>query len=229
MNSLLHCVLHSATFRFVGNCAVLRVWGVPLVVGPHWPGVVVSFASIAGGTMLNLSVISRSSYPNSVFLHTFVLVMATFISLFLFLTAVSDPGLVVLQRLQPAVEFDGIEFDQVNDTPDSSQLSTGCGLDEDEDEEEFYPRQSKGKKSTALHHPVEESDDCWCDICDVSQGARSRGVYHCPDCNTCIEGHDHHCPWMGKCIGKRNMAMFCCFILCLCFYIFELCVVGLFL
>lgn len=31
---------------------------------------------------------------------------------------------------------------------------------------------------------------------------------HCPDCNVCIEGYDHHCVWMGTCIGKKNYRQF---------------------
>ena len=34
---------------------------------------------------------------------------------------------------------------------------------------------------------------------------------HCPDCDVCIEGYDHHCPWMGTCIGKKNKKPFIIF------------------
>ena len=36
--------------------------------------------------------------------------------------------------------------------------------------------------------------------------------YHCPACGACIEGHDHHCVWTGKCIGKGNYKVFICFV-----------------
>ena len=38
-----------------------------------------------------------------------------------------------------------------------------------------------------------------------------KNVEHCFDCNICVEGYDHHCPWTGKCIGDKNIY---------CFYIF---------
>jgi hypothetical protein len=33
-------------------------------------------------------------------------------------------------------------------------------------------------------------------------------VVHCYDCDICIKGHDHHCPWTGKCIGEGNIQYF---------------------
>lgn len=40
---------------------------------------------------------------------------------------------------------------------------------------------------------------------------RKEKTYHCDDCEICIIGYDHHCPWTSKCIGKGNL---------MCFYLF---------
>mmetsp|Transcript_17053 Transcript_17053/g.23997 ORF Transcript_17053/g.23997 Transcript_17053/m.23997 type:complete len:348 (+) Transcript_17053:240-1283(+) len=45
----------------------------------------------------------------------------------------------------------------------------------------------------------------WCDFCQQYQPPTGA---HCPDCNVCIEGYDHHCVWMGTCIGKGNFKAF---------------------
>lgn len=39
-----------------------------------------------------------------------------------------------------------------------------------------------------------------------------RNSYHCRDCDVCIQGYDHHCPWVSKCIGKRNLYYFYAFV-----------------
>ena len=39
-----------------------------------------------------------------------------------------------------------------------------------------------------------------------------RQISHCIECGVCIEGYDHHCPWTGKCIGKKTIYYFYTFI-----------------
>eukprot|EP00523_Entomoneis_sp_CCMP467_P001258 CAMPEP_0168754652 /NCGR_PEP_ID=MMETSP0724-20121128/19619_1 /TAXON_ID=265536 /ORGANISM="Amphiprora sp., Strain CCMP467" /LENGTH=379 /DNA_ID=CAMNT_0008803153 /DNA_START=177 /DNA_END=1312 /DNA_ORIENTATION=+ len=70
----------------------------------------------------------------------------------------------------------------------------------------------------------------WCDVCQAYQPPTGA---HCPHCNVCVEGYDHHCAWMGCCIGKGNHKQFVRFnmtwLLFFCYSIFWVSALGPFL
>ena len=53
-----------------------------------------------------------------------------------------------------------------------------------------------------------------CNICKIVR-RNSDNTVHCEKCNICIKGLDHHCSWIGTCIGIRNYSLFFFFILTL--------------
>ncbi|CAE7727713.1 app [Symbiodinium sp. KB8] len=50
----------------------------------------------------------------------------------------------------------------------------------------------------------------YCKICHMHQPLRTK---HCRDCGKCVRTHDHHCPWVGTCVGEGNRVYFYWFLI----------------
>ena len=63
----------------------------------------------------------------------------------------------------------------------------------------------------------------WNDTCNFYQPPRA---HHCSVNNDCVDKFDHHCPWVGTTIGRRNYRTFIAFVFSttlLCVYVMTVC------
>jgi palmitoyltransferase ZDHHC9/14/18 len=97
---------------------------------------------------------------------------------FLFLTSARDPGIIPRNSQPPEVDEEGSS---------ASEWSSG-----------HTPKPPRTKEVIVNGVSVKVK---YCDTCMLYRPPRCS---HCSICNNCVERFDHHCPWVGQCIGQVN-------------------------
>jgi hypothetical protein len=59
----------------------------------------------------------------------------------------------------------------------------------------------------AMNKSMDKDNYLYCDRCKIYYNPKDK-VQHCSSCKVCIKKLDHHCVWVGKCVGKNNIRSF---------------------
>lgn len=72
----------------------------------------------------------------------------------------------------------------------------------------YLPKQSKAGLEAQRLRMEEQGLSGTFTVCQFCNVIRIERTSHCYDCNACVLELDHHCPWMGQCVGKYNLFYF---------------------
>ncbi|KAK3410548.1 protein S-acyltransferase 10 isoform X1 [Eucalyptus grandis] len=125
-----------------------------------------------------------------------------------FVTACSSPG-YVLDVMRAVNEANAMFTSRFKQRQTASSKNGGFVVSSDGDQ---LGRNLLGSNSTSWSKMVMDlyplgmsTRTLTCSYCNVEQPPRAK---HCHDCDRCVLQFDHHCVWLGTCIGQGNHCRF---------------------
>ncbi|CAH9062299.1 unnamed protein product [Cuscuta europaea] len=189
------------------------IFGGRLIFGPDFRSISFTLFLILVPLLLFCVFVSRGlinklPHPIGHILLALALVFTTYIIVLLFVTSGRDPGIIPRNSHPPEPDD---ELDTSSISTDWAGSQSGMSL--------------PPTKSVIVNGIVVRVK--YCQTCMLYRPPRCS---HCSICNNCVERFDHHCPWVGQCIGKRNYRHFFMFVsstTLLCLYIFTCCCISI--
>ncbi|KAK3564345.1 hypothetical protein QTP86_017342 [Hemibagrus guttatus] len=121
----------------------------------------------------------------------FGVVLFLFVMAMLLRTSFSDPG-VLPRALPEEANFIEMEIEAANGSVPAGQ------------------RPPPRIRNVQINNQIVKLKYCY--TCKIFRPPRAS---HCSICDNCVDRFDHHCPWVGNCVGKRNYRYFYLFTLSL--------------
>ncbi|CAG9320117.1 unnamed protein product [Blepharisma stoltei] len=158
------------------------------MVGPDYHRAIITFIMILCPEVIFLATTSANKFnKNDGWIPIISLWLMIWSLSFLVITSTSDPGYLAKQ-IPPFAR--GPKGSPTISTALKNEPSKPSPMDSSYFEIPFCGRLTKMK---------------FCKTCYILRPPRAS---HCFDCDLCVEKFDHHCPWLGNCIGKRNYKTF---------------------
>nr|XP_054590350.1 palmitoyltransferase ZDHHC9 [Nothobranchius furzeri] len=121
----------------------------------------------------------------------FAIILFLFVMAMLLRTSFSDPG-VLPRALPEEANFIEMEIEAANGNVPAGQ------------------RPPPRIRNVQINNQIVKLKYCY--TCKIFRPPRAS---HCSICDNCVDRFDHHCPWVGNCVGKRNYRYFYLFTLTL--------------
>lgn len=121
----------------------------------------------------------------------FAVVLFLFVIAMLLRTSFSDPG-VLPRALPEEASYIEMEIEAANGNVPAGQ------------------RPPPRIRNVQINNQIVKLKYCY--TCKIFRPPRAS---HCSICDNCVDRFDHHCPWVGNCVGKRNYRYFYLFTLSL--------------